>query len=240
MKTITKWMISVLVLAVALSGCALLPVVRSEEEAPGWVTEEDLAPVESVEVMILESFPVQVRLLVAGNLPDGCTELDDWTVTRDDDTFSVTLPTTRTEDAMCTQALVPYEVTIPLDVAGLAAGTYTVDVNGVTAQFTLDVDNVLPEEPVGETLPAAESARLALSQALGTTDIEIVSTEPVEWPNACLGAADADEMCAEVITPGYIVTLAVDDAVYVYHTDATGDSVRLVTAPDALAAPVLS
>ena len=38
---------------------------------------------------------------------------------------------------------VPFEDTIPLDVYDLPAGAYTVDVNGVTNTFTLDVDNVL-------------------------------------------------------------------------------------------------
>jgi inhibitor of cysteine peptidase len=42
---------------------------------------------------------------------------------------------------VCTQALVPFEETIPLDVEGLLAGEYTVNVNGVMATFTLDVDN---------------------------------------------------------------------------------------------------
>jgi inhibitor of cysteine peptidase len=46
---------------------------------------------------------------------------------------------------MCTQALVPFEESIDLDVRGLPAGTYTVDVHGETATFTLDVDNVLEE-----------------------------------------------------------------------------------------------
>lgn len=35
----------------------------------------------------------------------------------------------------------------------------------------------------------------------------LVSVEAVDWPDACLGAARADEMCAEVITPGYRIVL---------------------------------
>ena len=48
---------------------------------------------------------------------------------------------------MCTEALVPYEQAVPLDVAGLPAGVYTVTVNGVSDTFELAVDNVLPTEP---------------------------------------------------------------------------------------------
>ena len=43
----------------------------------------------------------------------------------------------------CTTEVVPFEEIIPLDVYGLSAGDYTVDVNSVTDTFTLDMDNVL-------------------------------------------------------------------------------------------------
>jgi len=47
-------------------------------------------------------------------------------------------------------ALVPFEEVIPLDVAGLHAGTYIVDVNGMMESFTLDVDNTLPTDEYGD------------------------------------------------------------------------------------------
>ena len=94
------------------------------------VTVEGTAAVDTVEAMLLESFSLQVHALVRGNLPDGCTSLGEVRVTRDGNTFNVTLPITRPQDAMCTQALVPYEVFIPLEVRGLPAGTYTVNVKG--------------------------------------------------------------------------------------------------------------
>lgn len=99
------------------------------------------AMVDSIDILILESFPVQIQVQVTGNLPDGCTELQEPVVTQTDNTFTVDLPTARPSDALCTQAIVPYEITVPLDVEGLPAGEYTVDVNGVTGSFTLDVDS---------------------------------------------------------------------------------------------------
>ncbi|HXF62124.1 MAG TPA: hypothetical protein VNK95_10930 [Caldilineaceae bacterium] len=99
------------------------------------------AMVDSIDVLTLESFPVQIHVHVVGNLPDGCTELQEPVVTQTGNTFTVDLPTIRPTDAMCTQALVPYEITVPLDVEGLAAGEYTVEVNGVTGSFTLETDN---------------------------------------------------------------------------------------------------
>lgn len=103
------------------------------------------AQVDSIEIVILESFPVQIHVLAKGHLPDSCTTIDQVTEEQDGDTFRVTITTARPEGEMCAQVLTPFEENIPLDVYGLAAGTYTVDVNGVTDTFTLDIDNV-PQE----------------------------------------------------------------------------------------------
>lgn len=104
------------------------------------------AMVEGIDILLLESFPVQIHVVATGHLADGCTVIDEAQVTQTDATFQVNLTTRRPVDQICTQALVPFEETIPLDVLGLTAGTYTVNVNGVTGSFTLDVDNVLLQE----------------------------------------------------------------------------------------------
>jgi len=59
------------------------------------------------------------------------------------DIFWVEITTIRPTNVECTTKVVPFEETIPLDVYGLSAGDYTVDVNSVTDTFTLGVDNVL-------------------------------------------------------------------------------------------------
>lgn len=101
-----------------------------------------LAPVEEIEIMILESFPVQVHVIARGNLPDPCTEISEVLQEREGDTFFITIKTYR-PPGLCIQVLAPFEVKIPLNVYGLPAGTYTVDVNGVQATFDLEVDNIL-------------------------------------------------------------------------------------------------
>jgi hypothetical protein len=109
------------------------------------------AQVEEIEVLLLESFPVQVRVIARGSLPDGCTAIDAITQERAGQEFRLTITTARPADAICTQALVPFEENVPLDVQGLQAGTYTVNVNGVSRSFELAVDNVLPTEPAPAT-----------------------------------------------------------------------------------------
>ena len=36
-----------------------------------------LQTVESIQIMTLESFPVQIHVVAEGYLPDGCTEIDE-------------------------------------------------------------------------------------------------------------------------------------------------------------------
>jgi inhibitor of cysteine peptidase len=104
----------------------------------------DTANVEEVTVTIMESMPVQVNVVASGYLADGCTMVDEITQKYDESTFTITIQTARPADMMCTQAIVPFEETIALDVERLTAGMYTVNVNGVTETFELESDNVAP------------------------------------------------------------------------------------------------
>ena len=63
--------------------------------------------------------------------------------------------------------------------------------------------------------------------------LRFVKAEAVEWPDACLGLTDKDIMCAQVITPGYRVVLAVGSTQYIYHTDQDGSRVALASGPEA-------
>jgi inhibitor of cysteine peptidase len=104
------------------------------------------AQIDDIEILILESFPVQVNVMVHGNLPNGCATIDDIVQERIGQEFRVTITTVQPADVMCAEVLVPFEETISLDVVGLKAGTYTVNVNGVIRSFDLAMDNVLPTE----------------------------------------------------------------------------------------------
>ena len=60
-----------------------------------------------------------------------------------------------------------------------------------------------------------------LAQRLGVSedDVQVVSVEEVEWSDSSLGCPAEEMDYAQVITPGYEVTLQVDDDVYSYHSD---------------------
>lgn len=100
-----------------------------------------VANVESVQVLTLDSFPVQINVLARGALPNGCTTINDIVSQREENAFNVVITTVQQPEQICTQAIVPFEETIALDVLDLPAGAYTVGVNGVSGSFTLDVDN---------------------------------------------------------------------------------------------------
>jgi hypothetical protein len=149
-----RWLfVTVLLLAATLlAACGPTATPAPTPAEPKPTSEEVIqgkAVVEEIDTQILESFPVQVHVLARGYLPDGCTEIDEIEQARSGQAFQVTITTVRPADALCTEALVPFEEVVALDVLGLQAGTYTVDVNGITDSFELAVDN----EPAGGLPP---------------------------------------------------------------------------------------
>lgn len=98
--------------------------------------------VETIDILIMESFPLQVSVAVNGIKSVPCTTLLSPAVSYADNTFTVVLAETVLGPAeSCIAITDPFETSVALDVQDLPAGTYTVDVNGVTAEFVFDMDN---------------------------------------------------------------------------------------------------
>ncbi|HNS50303.1 MAG TPA: hypothetical protein PKO09_03890 [Anaerolineae bacterium] len=135
-----KLVAAVLALAILAAACGTTQEPGATP-TPGGDVIRGSASVDAIDILILESFPVQVQVRVSGNLPDGCTELGETAQERQGTAFTVTLGTVRPAHALCTEALVPFETTVALDVLGLKAGQYAVAVNGVSGTFTLSIDN---------------------------------------------------------------------------------------------------
>lgn len=57
----------------------------------------------------------------------------------------------------------------------------------------------------------------------------VVSAERTDWPDSCLGAARADEVCAQVITPGYRIIVNRAGKQLEYHAGLGGGGIRLAT-----------
>jgi hypothetical protein len=153
------------------------PPVADEAETPASLGEGETravatseAEISSVNVLLLESFPVQVNVMIQGMLPDGCTSIDHIDRQRNNNDFVLMVATARLTTALCMAQRQPFEETVPLDVVGLTAGTYTVTVQGqnqMSSSFELSVDNVLP---------AGEAPRASESQA---------GISGIVWEDAC-------------------------------------------------------
>lgn len=99
-----------------------------------------IARVVAIKIDVLASLPVTVNAIAKGELPDGCTQLNEVEQKRKGNVFEIRITTKRLAAVSCTQALVPFEKVVPLDLQGLPSGDYTVDINGVLASFTLQTD----------------------------------------------------------------------------------------------------
>lgn len=104
--------------------------------SPSPSADAALLEVTGVEVLFLESFPVQVRAVVTGYFPDSCTELGTITQQRDGSTIRVTITVTRPVDAVCAQVITEVEEIVPLD-GDFPSGEYTLLVNAQTTTFTV-------------------------------------------------------------------------------------------------------
>lgn len=111
-------------------------------ESVDYGVSDELAQIDNMTIETISGFPVQKVLVLKGNLLNGCKYLNDPQVIRDGSTFFVNL-TVREEGEVCTEALVPYERNIALDVVGLPSGVYIVNVNGKETTFELEQENIV-------------------------------------------------------------------------------------------------
>lgn len=89
-----------------------------------------------------------------------------------------------------------------------------------------------PVDPaMAEVLPpdVALNVQNRIGETLGVPpeSIQIQNVERMDWPNSCLGLPEGDEVCAEVVTPGWLLTFNIDNQVYRYRVDTTGTVIRL-------------
>ena len=84
----------------------------------------------------------------------------------------------------------------------------------------------LPPDVQSAVLEAAASRT---SQPVST--LRILEAEPQNWTDGCLGLAEPDELCTQVITPGWQVVVTDGRRNWIYRTDESGDLVKLEKSP---------
>jgi hypothetical protein len=115
--------------------------VQTRITLPEGLLTRSEARVERMEVVVAESFPVNIRVVAYGILPSSCDSLAGSTVAQNGNRFDVTL---WQESILgpCLPVTEAFEAMIDIDAWGLAAGDYVVDVNGIEGRFSLSVDNI--------------------------------------------------------------------------------------------------
>ncbi len=110
--------------------------------------------------------------------------------------------------------------------------------SGGTVTETPTAPSLTPSPTLGAILPDAmlQAVRSFLVQKLAVPEdqIEIVAVENVDWPDSCLGLPAKDEMCSQVVTPGYRISFTAQQVPGELHTSLNGGSMRLAPMPGQL------
>lgn len=94
--------------------------------------------------------------------------------------------------------------------------------------------NIKPTEvtPMSEaSLSVAHQQALleavATQQKTSADQLKITEVKEADWPDACLGLAGPDEFCAQMIVPGWAVSVSDGTTTWQYRTDLEMDMVKL-------------
>jgi hypothetical protein len=106
---------------------------------------------------------------------------------------------------------------------------YTVRTNtdgSAIRQVPVTGEAISPEE-AGQT--AVNFLAIHTGQPAG--GIQVVNVEAIDWQDACLGVPIPNALCAQVITPGYRVSLSAGGQTYEVHTDLSASNIALADQP---------
>jgi hypothetical protein len=121
---------------------------------------------------------------------------------------------------MCTQAIVD-GFKIVLEANGQQYEYHTNQDGSSAAQAVLSAGSTAVEDLVRE--------RLASNLGLDKADISVVSDASVEFPDSCMGVAQPQIMCSQIVTPGRIIMLEANNVQYEYHTSEDGSTIQPAT-----------
>lgn len=93
-------------------------------------------------------------------------------------------------------------------------------------------DTALPTVEPEQGLDSVEEAvikQLAVNLTLKQSDISVVSNDPMEFTDACMGVVMEGVECADVVTDGHTIVLEAKGIEYEYRTSADGDRIQPAT-----------
>lgn len=117
--------IASLVLSIVLVACAPMAPGETKDTEPGQVY------ISNADILIMESFPVQVSLSVSGELPSPCHQLVSEVETPDkENRIHVNVESRAESDEACIQVLEAFSTQLSIDMQGARNGIYSVWLNG--------------------------------------------------------------------------------------------------------------
>ncbi|MEB3227837.1 MAG: hypothetical protein VKJ27_05585 [Synechocystis sp.] len=123
---------------------------------------------------------------------------------------------------------------IPSQFSGAAALANSTLPNASPSQtqspFLLSHSNNAPTSMLPQAI--ADTVLQAVAQRTNQpiSGFKIQSSESNQWTDSCLGLANAGEICAQVITPGWRVEVSDGQTTWIYRTDRRGKTIRLESA----------
>ena len=181
------------ILVLVLNACSPFTITSVSGERPTPVIETELAPsyqgvdIDQVEVEVGVGSPIPVQVIVSGNLPDTCAQLELIQQQQEGSTFHIRLWTIPSNAEGCVQDTLPFRINLPINIVNLPAGPYTVDVNGSNATFQVDTANTT------SSLPAADSVLTQDDIQVDSVNVEVGVSSPIpahatvglSLPNTC-------------------------------------------------------
>ena len=129
-----------------------------------------------------------------------------------------------------------FEIKVSTESSGIAPADFVnekVEVGGVlkggVKELTLEMGwvGILPKSQARE-IAIEKKAALASVLKVDEGEIEVVSTEVVDWPDSSLGAPEEGKMYMQVITPGFKIIYKAQGKTYEVHTNQDGTLAVLI------------
>ena len=82
------------------------------------------------------------------------------------------------------------------------------------------------EESLSPEMQQVFLKAVGVEQELSPASLSIVKSEAADWPDACLGLSGPDEFCAQMITPGWAISVTDGQQTWEYRTDLDMTQIR--------------
>ncbi len=143
--------------ALILSACSAMTNVNAEGQQPTSTGQPAAAqttfqPAAIDQVSVEVSNPASANLIIDGTYPSACAQLDRIDTGLEGTTFTVSLGANIPAGQICTEEAIAFHLELPLNIAHLADGTYTVNVNGLSTTFDLKAGTTMNDDQPVVTL----------------------------------------------------------------------------------------